>query len=196
MEVDIGWFAVLGFAFGLAAFLRWIFHDITGFTGRPRLTLSHGPFVINWQSIDTDETRRFVHFEATSKKGIARHCIAKARIVRRPDNVNNMAVPQEEFPLHWADTPYSTVSTEAEAVDVRTETRRLDIVFTTSRFSGQSWLATPLALAAPGKVPQATLPPGEYILEVIVSCENGKGDTGLIKLTSPEDWQELEAEKA
>ena len=196
MEVNINWLAILGFALGLAAVLRWIFQDIVNYTSKPRLAISHGPFAINWQSIDTEETRRFVHFEVTSKKGIARHCIAKTRIISHPDNVNNMPVIEEELPLHWADTTYSTVSTEAEAVDIRTEARRLDIVFTTSRFSGQSWLATPLALAAPGKVPQATLPPGEYILEVTVSCENGKGDTGLIKLTSPEDWQELEAEKA
>ena len=193
MEVDVSWFAILGFALGIAACLRWIFHDITSFTSRPRLLISHGPFTINWQSIDTDETRRFVHVEARCRRGIARQCTASARIITHPEN---MTVMQQEFPLHWADTPYSAVSTEAEAVDIKTEARRLDIAFTTSYLGGQSWLAIPLALTVPGKVPQATLPPGEYTLEITVSCENGRGDTVLIKLTSPAEWQHLQAEKA
>jgi len=196
MEIDIGWLAILGFALGLAACLRWLWHDITALTGRPRLMLSHHPFAINWQSIDTDETRRFVHFEATNRKGVARHCIATARIISHPSSVTDMPALQKAFLLHWADTPYSTVSTKAEPVDIRKEARRLDIVFTTSRFSGQSWLATPLALAAPGKVPEATLPPGEYLLKVTVSCENGGGDSRRIRLTSPADWPELAVEPA
>ena len=61
--------------------------------------------------------------------------------------------------------------------------------------SGQSWLAMPLALAVPDKVPQAVLPQGEYTLEVVVSCENGKGDTKTIRLMSPNDWQNLQAEE-
>ena len=190
MEVDINWLAILGFAFGLAAVLRWIWHDITNFINKPRLAISHGPFAINWQSIDTDETRRFVHFEVSSKKGIARRCQAKARILKHPES---QIILQEEFPLHWADTPYSTVSTEATPVDIGTEAKRLDIAFTVSQNTGQTWLAMPLALAAPGKVPQASLSPGEYTLEVIVSCENGQGDTRMISLTSPEKWDELQA---
>ncbi|MFC1995055.1 hypothetical protein ACFLVK_01450 [Chloroflexota bacterium] len=77
MEVDLNWVAVIGAALGLAAVLRWIVHDITNFTSQPQLIISHGPFAINWQSIDTEEVRRFIHFEVTSKKGkIARRCIA------------------------------------------------------------------------------------------------------------------------
>ena len=193
MEVDINWFAILGFAFGVAAVLRWIFHDIANFTNTPKLTISHGPFVVNWQSIDTEETRRFVHFEVISKKGrFAHQCTAKARIIKHPPDVT---ILQEEYSLHWADAPYSTVSTEAEPVDIRTEAKRLDVAFTTSFHSGQSWLAMPLALAAPAKVPQAALPRGEYTLEVVVSCENGKGDAQTIKIISPNDWQDLQAEK-
>jgi len=193
MEASINWFVIVGFALALAAVLRWIWHDIANFINRPRLVISHGPFAINWQSIDTEETRRFVHFEVKSQKGMARRCLAKARILKHPAD---MTVLQEEFPLHWADVPYSTVSTEAEPVDIGDRPRRLDVVFTTSWLSGQSWLAMPLALAAPGKVPQAALPPGEYTLEVTVSCENGKGDASIIRLVSPNDWEDLQAEKS
>ena len=193
MEVDLNWVAVIGAALGLAAVLRWIVHDITNFTSQPQLIISHGPFAINWQSIDTEEARRFIHFEVTSKKGkIARRCIAQARIIKHPQNV---PILQERFPLHWADTPYSTVSTEAEPVDIKTEAKRVDVAFTMSRLSGQSWLATPLALTAPGKASPAALPPGEYILEVIVSCENGKGDAKTIKLISPNNWEDLRTEE-
>jgi len=72
----------------------------------------------------------------------------------------------------------------------------LDVAFTVSQYSGQSWIALPLALAVPQKVPQAVLPQGEYILKVTVSCENGKGDVKTIKLISPGNWEELKAEKA
>ena len=84
---------------------------------------------------------------------------------------------------------------EAEPVDIGAEARRLDIAFTTSRHSGQTWLAMPLALAVPSKVPQAALPHGEYILEVLVSCEDGKGDAKTIKLISPNNWEDLQAEE-
>ena len=192
MEIDIKWFALLGFAFGLAAFLRWIFHDIAGYINKPKLVISHGPFAVDWQSIDTEETRRFVHLEVTSRRGrVAHKCMAKAVVIKPPADVTVM---QEEFPLHWADTPYSTVSTEAEPVDIGAEVKRLDVAFTTSQFSGQAWLAMPLALAIPQKSPQFALPPGEYIMQVIISCENGRGDAKTFKLISSRDWQGLQAE--
>ncbi len=191
MEVDINWLATLGFALGLAAVLRWIYHDIVSYTSKPRLVISRGPFTMNWQSIDTEEIRRFVHLEVKSKKDVARYCLAYATILKHPPEVT---ILQKKLPLHWADTPYSPVSTEMEPVDIRTEARRLDIAFTVSHHNGLSWLAMPLALAAVGKVPQATLPPGEYTLEITVSCENGQGDTKVIKLISPTDWEGLQAE--
>ena len=192
MEIDVNWFAVLGFAFGLAAFLRWIFHDIADYINRPKLVISHGPFTVDWQSLETQETRRFVHLEVVSRKGrVARKCVAKAIVLRHPADVT---VLDEEFSLHWADTPYSTVSTEAEPVDIGAKAKRLDIAFTVSQYSGQSWLATPLALAVPQKSPQAALPPGEYVVQVTVSCEDGKGDAKTFKLISPRDWQDLQAD--
>ena len=192
MSVDINWFAVLGFAFGLAAFLRWIFHDIADYLRRPRVVIARGPYVMDWQSLDTDDTRRFVHLEVTnSKKEIARNCTAEARIIRYPRDVT---ILQQEFPLHWADTPYSTVSTHAEPVDIGKETKRLDVAFTLSGASEKSWMAIPLALAVPDKSPQVALPPGEYLLRVTISCENGKGDTKTFKLISPHEWHELQAD--
>jgi len=135
-----------------------------------------------------------VHFEVSSRKGrFARNCVAKARIVEHPENVT---ILQEVYPLHWADAPYSTVSTEAEPVDIGAEVRRLDVAFTVSHSSGQSWIAMPLALAVPDKAPLATLSRGEYVLEVEVSCENGKGDSAMLRLTAPDNWEDLHAEKA
>lgn len=193
MEVDINWLVILGFALAVAAALRWIVHDVANFTNKPRLMISHGPFAINWQSIDTEEIRRFVHFEVTSRKGkTAHHCLARARIITHPDDVT---ILQKEYSLHWSDTPYSTVSMEAEPVDVRAEARRLDVAFTVDSQSGQAWLATPLALAAPDKAPQAVLPRGEYTLKITVTCENGRGDAKTIKLMSPGEWEDLGAEE-
>jgi len=191
MNVDINWVAILGFAFGLAAFLRWVYQDIVNYTRMPRLTISHGPFVINWQSIKRNETRRFAHFEAVSRGGVAHHCLARARILKHPAEVTLL---QKEFPLHWADTPYSTVATGMEPVDIGAEARRLDIAFTVSSRSGACYLALPLVLAEPGKIPQATLPPGEYTLEIAVTCINGKGDTKVIRLVSPQEWEGLRAQ--
>ena len=194
MEVDMSWFVILGFAFGFAAAVRWVFHDIASFLNRPKLIISHGPFAINWQSIDTEEIRRFVHFEVSSRKGrFVRRCIAKARIIEHPENVT---ILQKEYPLHWADTPYNMIGAEAEPVDIGAEVRRLDVAFTVSHHSGQSWMATPLALSVPDKVPQAALSRGEYVLEVVVSCENGKGDSAMLRLISPDNWEDLQAEKA
>lgn len=193
METGTNWIAILGFVFGVAAFLRWVFHDIADTINRPKLIIRRGPYALNWTSLDTEETRRFIHFEVISRKGkTARHCLAKAKIIKYPEN---MPLLQEEYSLHWADVPYSTVGTEEVSVDIRGETKRLDIAFTVSYLDKQSWVATHLALAVPGKVAQATLPKGEYTLEVAVSCENGWGDIKTIKLTSPDNWESLQAEK-
>ena len=193
MEVNIVWFAILGFAFGLAAFLRWIYHDIADYVSRPRLVIAHGPFVVDWQSLDTEETRRFIHLEvANYKKEVARNCVARVRVVRPPDGVLLLS---EEFLLHWADTPYSTVSTQPEPVDIGGEVKRLDVAFTVSHCAGQSWFAMPLALAVPDKSPQAALPPGEYVVRVSVTCENGWGDAKMFKFTSPREWHDLQAEE-
>ena len=38
---------------------------------------------------------------------------------------------------------------------------------------------------------QAYLPPGEYEVEIIITCENGKGDKRRYKILSPQRWDEL-----
>ena len=73
-------------------------------------------------------------------------------------------------------------------MDIRGEARRLDVAFTASQYSGQSWIALPLALAVPQKVPQAVLPQDEYVLKV-------QEDAVTIKVISPGNWEELKAEK-
>lgn len=193
MGADTSWVAILGAVAGVLASLRWFINDVRNFTNKPKLVISEGPSLRNWHFIGTTQVRRFVNFEVASKKGrTARRCVAKAIIIQHPANITHL---EKEYTLHWADVPYSTLSTGAEPVDIGLEPRRLDIVFTVPNQSGKSWLAMPLALTAPGSVPQATLPQGEYILKVLVSCENGSGDAKTIKLISPDNWQDLQAEE-
>jgi len=184
---------VIGAVAGIAASLRWLIKDISGFKQRPKLEMSKSPDVKTWTFPNTRETRKFVTFEVRNKKNqTAQRCVAVAQIIKCPNKVSHL---QKEYALHWADVPYSTQSTGAEPVDIGAEPRRLDVAFTLPSQNGASWIAMPLALSLPGKVSQATLPPGEYGLKVRVSCENGRGDTKQLKLISPNKWQDLDAKE-
>lgn len=196
INTDINWqlvLAIIGAASGLLASVRWLVNDIMNLTNKPKLIISHGPYAQNWQFLGTTQVRRFINFEVTAKKGrIARGCGAKATIIKHPGSVTHL---QREYGLHWADVPYSTLSTGVETVEIGEAPRRLDVAFTMPNHSGQSWIAMPLALTAPVQVSQASLPQGEYTLRVTVYCEKGRGDTKTIKLISPNNWQDLQAEE-
>jgi hypothetical protein len=196
MNTDINWqlvLAIIGATAGLLASVRWLVNDIMNLTNKPKLVISHGPYAKNWQYLGTTQVRRFINFEVITKKGrTARGCGAKVTIIKHPDNVTHL---EREYGLHWAGVPYSTLSTGAETVEIGAAPRRLDVAFTVPNQTGQSWIAMPIALTAPGQVPQASLPQGEYILRVTVYCENGRGDAKTIRLISPENWQDLQAEE-
>ncbi len=184
----IGIFAAVCTIIGVL--IRLLKH-MTNLAGKPKLTLSHSPDVKNWHFLDTGELRRFVTFEVINTKGqTARRCVAKVRIMKHPAYVTHL---QQEYPLHWADIPYSSLSTGAEPVEIGAEPRRLDVAFSIPSQAGKSWIAMPIALSFPGKIQQAELPQGNYVLKVIVSCENGQGDNKTVKLISTNNWQDLQA---
>jgi len=137
-------------------------------------------------SDDVPEWRRFVHFEARSRnKRTALRCIANARIVDHPPQVKHL---HEYYPLHWADVEYSEASTGAQPISIYPVWQRLDVVFTGPRVEGAQ-LAVPLALTDPRPGRDSYLPPGQYIIEVIVSCENGKADSKTVAIESPHHWE-------
>jgi len=185
--------AIIGTAAGLLASLRWFIKDIDNIVNRPALKISHSLDIKNWKFLDTGETRKFITLEVANKKRhTAQRCVAIAEIVKQPSGVTHL---QKTYPLHWAGVPYSWLSTGAEAVDIGIESRRLDVAFTTPNDRDTAWIAMPFALSAPGQVRQAALPKGEYVLKIQVSCSNGKGDSKLLKVLSPTDWQDLSAEQ-
>ncbi len=121
----------------------WFIKHMSSLVNKPKLVISHRPDVKDWHFLDTGEKRRFITFEVTSKKGqTARRCVAKARIIKPPANVTHL---QKEYPLHWADVPYSTLSTGAEPVEIGAEPRRLDVAFSIPSQYGKSWIAMPIA---------------------------------------------------
>jgi hypothetical protein len=194
--VNTNWELILGIvgaATGLLASLRWVIKDIGNIVSRPVLKLSKSVDVKNWNLADIAETRRFITIEVTNnRRQTAQRCVAIATVVKQPSGVTLL---QKTFPLHWAGIPYSVLTTGAEPVDIGMEPRRLDVAFTTHNDTDKAWIAMPFALSAPSKVRQAVLPKGEYVLKIQVSCSNGKGDSKLLKLLSPSNWQDLSAEQ-
>ena len=181
--MSINWELVLGIigtAAGLLASLRWFIKDIGNKVNRPTLKISQSLDIKDWKFLDTGETRRFITLEVANKRNqTAQRCIATAEIVKQPSGVMHL---QKTYPLHWAGIPYSAVTTGMEPVDIGMESRRLDVAFTTPNDKDRAWIAMPFALSAPGKVGQAALPKGEYVLKIQVSCSNGKGDSKLLKV--------------
>lgn len=194
--MNINWELVLGITgtiAGLLACARLFLKDIMNIKERPALKISQHPDAKNWAFLNTGEARRFITLEVSNQKGRTAHrCVAVAEIIEQPSGVTHL---QRTYGLHWAGVSYSWSSTGAEAVDIGKEPRRLDVAFTTPNYRDVSWIALPLALSLPGKVRQAALPKGEYVLNIQVSCENGRGDSKLLRVFSPSDWQDLTAEE-
>ena len=184
--------ATIGAVTGILASLRWLVRDIHNHVNRPTLKISRSLDIKNWRFLDTGDTRGFITLEVTNKSNQTAHrCVATAEIVKQPAGVTHL---QKSYPLHWAGLPYSCLNTGADAVDIGTESRRLDVAFTPPNDRDRAWIAMPFALSVPGKVGQAALPKGEYVLKIQVSCDNGRGDSMLVKVLSPTDWQDLTAE--
>jgi hypothetical protein len=190
MENNISWVAILGAVTGVLGSLGWVSNYIIGFLSKPKLVFSKGPYVMTWNDVNSGAARRFVNFEVgVSNKKTAKRCVATAKIIKYPNGVNL----QDEYALHWADVPYSSLSTSMEPVDIGGESRRLDVVFTAPGLNGAR-IAMPIALSRPESIMQAILPPGTYVIKVSVYCENGRGVHRIIRIIPTEQWHDLKAE--
>lgn len=122
--LDIGCLA------GLAALLWNIGTRIKRHLDQPNLKIELNP---QWKSkpvkyIDTRIIRKFsCLFVRNEGKILARRCIATLKILEKPTEAKNL---DNEHTLHWADVDYSLKTTEPEPIDIGSEPRRLDVVFT------------------------------------------------------------------
>lgn len=191
MSNDISWVAILGAVTGILGTLGWIINYIVQYMTKPRLRFMEGPNVKDWYFIGTPERRKFVNFEVGVKNGkTAKRCVATLEILKHPASVIHL---QKQYPLHWADVPYSG-STSIEPVDIGKECHRLDVVFSRQGMNGAN-LAISVALRSPNQAPQAILPFGEYIMKVSIYCDNGIGTSKTISVISPENWEDLRTEE-
>lgn len=183
---------IIGVVSASAALTKWVILPVWRSIRKPSIKFVRGPYAIN-REFQNQGIWRFVNIEVKNKRNeTARRCVATAKILKQPDNAK---LVQQDFPLHWADVPFSGQSTGVDSVDIAKVPQRLDIAFTTPDHNKTSSIATPVALSMSGQAPQAILPSGEYILQLIISCENGSGDVMKIKLISPDNGQDLRAEK-
>ena len=187
---------------GLAAFIlaavlaaigavRWLLFWL----GRPRLRIAafdKAHDLANWQITDLagQPQQRVLTAEITNDgKRLASRCIAIARVLEHPPGI---VFRDREVPLHWAGTPWGGVDTGAQPVDIGRERRRLDIVFSRQGYGHGAWLATPAALGS-GGMPQVRLPPGDYVIEIELTCDGGDGARVKYHVTIKEEWDELDA---
>lgn len=211
---------IIGGLAGLAAFLWNICTSIKRYLDRPKLKIVLDP---QWKSrpvkyVDTGIIRKVSELVVRNEGNIARRCIATLKVVEKSTEAENL---DNEHNLHWVDVDYSLKTNEPETIDIGSEPRRFDVVFTpkhefkieekvpvnvaptppppkilgtTEAQSEGSWIATPIALSAPNEANPAYLPLGNYKVEISVKCENGDGDTKIFTIKSPENWNELDIE--
>lgn len=136
--------------------------------------------------------RKFVTLHVRNKNGAetARRCVPILKVLTMPCAGGAL---EREYSLHWANVPYSARTTGAEPVDIGTEEIRLDVVFTDQRQSLPGcWVSMPIALSGNLIRNQAHFVPGEYEVEIKVTCENGAGDRKKFRIASPSIWDHLE----
>ena len=120
-------------------------------------------------------------------------CEALVTVLDCPSAVTHL---KDKYSIHWADTPYSGRTTGAYAVDIGSAPQRLDVVFSDTDNPNGAWLAVPFALLSPDKANQLFLPPGNYTIDVRVSCSNGNGHSKRFKVTSSQNWTDLDVAEA
>lgn len=179
---------------GLISIMWLTIKDIITFLKRPKLNIL--PFdatkdLRTFNYYDTGWIRKFANLHIKNgKPKTAINSLAILRVVSSPSNVVHL---ERQYNLHWADVDYSMRTVEPQSVNIGRGQRRLDIVFSQKgqRIPG-CWVAIPLALSQVHlRQNQAYLPPGEYEVEVAISCENGGGDKRQYKIISPEEWLNL-----
>lgn len=188
MDIDL---KALGAAAGAIALLRLLAKDVVDIfrfsRRRPRLKLLF--------AVDTDvrefklregQVRKFGNLRVINRgRGVGQRCVATAQLLGTQSS--------RKFSLHWAGEPHSTDGGTVCPVEIGSEEKRLDLVFTDQdqKVTG-CWLAIPEALTGKLESGDAHLEPGEYRVEVNVSCDRGAGDTMCLLVTSPEHWRRLD----
>ena len=178
---------------GLASFIRLLIKDLIKFYRKPKMqiTFSKDTGLRTWSFEDTDWVRKFATLNIINNgKDTAKRCVAVLTILKKPSDANNV---EDEYALHWAEVGYTTRTTGAEPVDIGPGPARLDVAFTQQ---GQPikgcWIAMPLALSGSLRRNQAYLLPGDYEVEIRIECENGKSDKKKFRVTSPNNWEDLD----
>lgn len=186
---------------GVAGFLALAWQGATALgkhRGRPILHVR--PFdkkrdLAKWDMNSTGLVQKVLTFEVENVgKRVATRCVARLNVLKSPAGMT--LARDVSMPLHWASTPYSDLDTGAQPVDIGSEPRRLDVVFTRNiQGSVGAWVAAPLALNRTVNVPQFHLPPGAYDAEVVLTCQDGDGCRVGLRINSPEVWDSLDADR-
>jgi len=174
--------------------------DFRTWRKKPRLTIEFAvPEDLRvWDLHGSDRQQKVatVHVR-NAGRATAQRCVAVLKPISVPPGVT---LEERDFVLHWADTDYTAHTNVAEPVDIGSERRRLDMVFSIDKKEQFSllpvfgaWVAIPLALSNPTAASQAYLPPGEYRFRLTVECENGKGASKDFLICSPTSWTDLTA---
>lgn len=185
-------FKVGGLA-GLASFVWLLIKDISNFCKKPKLELTFEKTrdLRTFQFRDTGWVRKFATLHVQNiRNETAKRCVANLKIIRRPSQATNL---EDQYALHWADVDYTARTTGAQPIDLGSELIRLDVLFTQQdQNTGGCWVAVPFALSGSLTNNQAYLPPGEYEVQIEITCENGKGDKAKFKILSPTAWDGLD----
>lgn len=193
--MEINYFDIMlkiGSLSGLISVLWLVLKDINKWHKKPKLKIEFDESVDvkEYNFVDTGWHRKFFNLRVrNTAKETAKRCVAVLTILEKPENATNI---ESSYTLHWAGVDYSLQTTGAEPIDLGFEIRRLDVVFTDENINNKGcFAAIPIALSLPQNAGQAFLPEGEYVIEVSVNCENGKGDKMKFKIISPKTWNEL-----
>ena len=187
----------IGSLAGLLSFLYLLFKDGIKHFCRPKLEITYNKTrdLKVWAFTPPNNwVRKFATLHVTKTgSDTAKRCVAVMKIIKKPQGVANI---QEEYALHWADVDYSLSTAAEQPIDIGLHYRRLDVVFTDQRQGPKgSWASMPLALSGNLGINQAYFTPGEYEVEIKVTCENGKGDKARFKIISPDTWDKLDMDR-
>jgi len=187
----------IGSLAGLASFFWLAIKDMIDFCRKPRLeiTFKKDLDLRTFTFQDTGWKRKFATLHVKNKRNMtAKRCVAVLKIVGKPPESDNI---ENQYALHWAGVDYSTLTTGAQPIDLGPEPIRLDVLFTQEgQTINGSWIAVPFALSGNLLHNQAHLVPGEYEVEIAVTCENGSGDKAKFKIRSPISWNELDMNRS
>jgi hypothetical protein len=181
---------------GTVSFIAWVVKWIRNAWRYPRLKIDFDKsrdlvvYETYYDSFNKVWTRKFLSLQVKNEgRDIAQKCEAIVTALEYPKTLTTLI---GKSAVHWADTPYSGQTTGSYPIDIISSIQRLDVVFTDKELPVGSWFAVPFALLKPQLAKQFYLPEGEYIIDISVSCVNGRGDHKKFKIISPKNWIDLD----